>query len=98
MVCCELFVRTAIRRLMGIEPAPPTPVRARLTRDHFSGGNRPTYHPARWELTESGSAVEPVRWVGSADLSATVEANAMALFPDGERMYSTGTVLDVFLW
>jgi molybdopterin molybdotransferase len=98
MVCCELFVRTAIRRLMGVEPAQPTSVRARLTRDHFSGGNRPTYHPARCELAETGSVVEPVRWVGSADLSATVEANAMALFPEGERMYPAGTLLDVFLW
>ncbi len=98
MVCCELFVRTAIRRLMGIEPAPPPPVRARLTREHFSGGNRPTYHPARWELTETGSVVEPVPWVGSADLSATVEANAMALFPEGERTYPAGSLLDVYLW
>jgi molybdopterin molybdotransferase len=98
MVCCELFVRTAIRRLMGIEPALPTPIRAYLTGDHFSGGNRPTYHPARWKLTETGSVVEPVRWVGSADLSATVAANAMALFPEGERLYPVGTMLDVFLW
>jgi molybdopterin molybdotransferase len=98
MVCCELFVRTAIRRLMGIEPAKPTPWRARLTKDHFNGGNRPTYHPARWEWTEAGPLVEPVPWVGSADLSATTGANAMALFPEGERLYSSGSMLDVFLW
>ncbi len=98
MVCCELFARTAVRRLMGIEPAVPVPVRARLTKDHFSGGNRPTYHPARWEATETGGVVEPVRWVGSADLCATAEANAMALFPEGERTYPAGTMLDVFLW
>jgi len=97
MVCCELFVRTAIRRLMGIEPAAPTSWRARLTKDHFNSGNRPTYHPARWEWTESGPLIEPVRWVGSADLSATATANAMALFPEGERMYPAGTMLEVFL-
>lgn len=98
MVCCELFARTAIRRLLGIEPAAPEPLRARLARDHFCGGNRPTYHPARWESTETGCVVEPVRWVGSADLSATVEANAMALFPEGDRAYAAGTMVDVFLW
>jgi molybdopterin molybdotransferase len=98
MVCCELFARTAIRRLMGIEPAVAAPVRARLTKDHFSGGNRPTYHPARWEATGIEGVVEPVRWVGSADLCATVEANAMVLFPEGERRYLAGTMLDVFLW
>ena len=98
MVCCELFVRTAIRRLMGIEPAAPTPVRGRLTKDHFSGGNRPAYCPASWTLSENGAAVEPIKWSGSADLYATVEANAMALFPEGDRMYPAGTVVDVFLW
>jgi molybdopterin molybdotransferase len=98
MVCCELFTRTAIRRLMGIEPATPTPFRARLARDHVASGSRPTYHPARWEWSDSGPVVELVRWVGSADLCATVEANGMALFPEGDRTYPAGTLIDVFSW
>jgi molybdopterin molybdotransferase len=98
MVCCELFVRTAIRQLLGIEPAAVVPLRGRLTKDYFNIGNRPTYHPARWEWTETGGVVEPVKWVGSADLSATVEANAMVLFPDGDQSYAAGTLVDVFLW
>jgi molybdopterin molybdotransferase len=98
MVCCELFVRPALRRMMGIDPAVPEPVRARLTRQHFSGGNRPTYHPARCVPSETGFKVEPVKWAGSADLCATVEANAMALFPGEEQLYEAGTLLDVYLW
>ncbi len=98
MVCCELFTRTAIRRLMGIEPATPTPFRARLSRDHFSRGNRPTYHPARWKWSEAGAVADLVPWIGSADLSATVEANGMALFPEGDRTYPAGTMIDVFSW
>lgn len=96
MVCCELFARPAVRRLMGIEPASPPPIRARLTGDHFNGGSRPTYHPARWSWTETGAVVEVVRWVGSADLGATVEASALALFPEGDRSYPAGTIVDVF--
>jgi molybdopterin biosynthesis enzyme len=83
---------------MGIEPVVLPGLRARLLRDHFNAGNRPTYHPARWELADPGPVVEPVKWVGSSDLSATVEANAMALFPEGGRMYPAGTMLDVILW
>jgi len=98
MVCCELFVRPALRRMMGIDPAIPESVRARLTRQHFNGGNRPTYHPARCVPSDTGFIVEPVKWAGSADLCATVEANAMALFPVGEQLYEAGTLLDVFLW
>jgi molybdopterin molybdotransferase len=98
MVCCELFTRTAIRRMMGIEPATPVPFRARLSSDHCNRGNRPTYHPARWEWCEVGPVVDLVPWIGSADLSATVEANGMALFPEGDQTYPAGTIVDVFSW
>ncbi|MBI3866166.1 MAG: molybdopterin molybdotransferase MoeA [Planctomycetia bacterium] len=98
MVCCELFVRTAIRALAGIEPAEPRPMRGTLTRDHRNVGNRPTYHPAKWEWTEQGGRVEPVKWVGSADLGATVEANALAVFADADRNYTSGSIVDVLLF
>jgi len=98
MVCCELFVRTAIRRMMGVEPAEPAPIRARLTHEHFSSGSRPTYHPAHLQMTAEGALVKLVKWVGSADLAATVEANCMVLFPEGNRSYAAGTEMDVFLW
>lgn len=98
MVCCELFVRTAIRRLMGIYPAEPVPLRARLTRDYENNNTRPTYHPAKLEWTPDGPLVHTVRWIGSADLSATVEANCMALFPPSERVFREGEILDVFPW
>jgi molybdopterin molybdotransferase len=98
MVCCELFVRAAIRKLQGIEPAVPKPLRGRLTREHFNAGNRPMYHPARWEWTEQGGSVELVKWVGSADLAATVEANALAVFAEGDRKYSAGSMIDVLLF
>jgi molybdopterin molybdotransferase len=98
MVCCELFARTAFRRLMGIAPAEPIPHRARLTCEHASRGNRPTYHPAKLEWTATGAVVAPVPWIGSADLSATSQANAMALFPEGDRTYAAGETLEVFPW
>jgi molybdopterin molybdotransferase len=98
MVCCELFVRTAVRRLMGTEPATPQPLQGRLGREHFNAGNRPTYHPARWEWTEQGGRVETVKWVGSADLCATVGANALAVFADGDRLYPADSLIDVLLW
>ena len=98
MVCCELFVRTAVRRMMGIEPAISPPMKGRLVRDHFNSGNRPTYHQAHWDWTEQGGSVEPVKWVGSADLCATAAANALAVFAEGNRHYSAGELIDVLLW
>lgn len=97
MVCCEVFVRTVLRRLMGIEPAEPQPMRAVLTEGHFNRGDRPTYHPARMSATANGLTVAPVPWIGSADLCATSGANAMALFSE-DKQYLVGDVVDVFAW
>ncbi len=98
MVCFELFVRTAIRQLMGIEPSQPAPVRARLTKDHVARGNRPTYYPAYLDWNESGPVVTPVKWHGSSDLRATVEANAMVLFQAGDQIHQAGEIIEVFRW
>lgn len=98
MVCTELFARRAVRRLMGTTPIEPACIRARLTCDHFNRGDRPTYHPAALEWTPKGAIVAPVPWIGSADLSATVCANAMALFSDADHHYRTGETVDVYLW
>jgi len=98
MVCCELFAHTAIRRLMGVEPARPVPLPARFVGDRKYSADRPTYHPAHLEQATEGPTVQLVPWVGSADLCATAGANCMVLLPDGERHYRTGDVLDVFPW
>jgi molybdopterin molybdotransferase len=98
LVCFELFVRTAIRRLMGVEPAEPQAIPARLTKARIARGDRPTYNPARLELTRTGPIVTPLPWHGSSDLQATVDANAMALFPAGDRTYAEGESVDVVMW
>lgn len=98
MVCFELFVRPALRRLMGIEPAESHVISAQLTQAHTTKGDRPTYHPSRMECLPTGAVVTPVPWVGSSDLRATVAANCMALFPIGDSMYAAGTGVDVVEW
>lgn len=98
MVCFELFARTTIRRLMGVEPAEPQSLPARLEVEHTSKGDRPTYHPARIRWTADGPTVSPVRWHGSSDLHATVDANGTALFPPGNQTYHPGDIVQVHLW
>ena len=98
MVCFELFVRPALRHLMGYAAAEPTPIKARLTQAHTTKGDRPTYHPARIEWHPNGPTVTAVPWVGSSDLRATVAANSMALFPAGDQTYKTDSIVDVITW
>ncbi len=98
MVCFELFVRPALRRLMGFAPAELTRVNARLTQPHTTKGDRPTYQPARLEWHDDGPIVTAIPWVGSSDLRATVAANSMALFPIGDQTYAAGSLVEVIEW
>lgn len=98
MVCFELFVRTAIRRLMGVVPSQPEPVSAVFEGEFTFRGDRPTFHPARLTWTAGGPRVSLVPWQGSSDLRATVDANAMACLPAVERTYESGSTMDVLSW
>lgn len=98
MVCFELFVRAAIRRLMGEQPEMPQPQMARLTHAHRHKDDRETYFPAAiW--TENGSVcARLMNWHGSSDLQSTVEANAMAVFPPLPGEYAAGAMVPVIEW
>ena len=68
MVCFELFVRTAIRRLTGQFPATPQSLTAWLTHSHSHKDDRETYFPATVEWTVDGQTVRLMNWHGSSDL------------------------------
>jgi molybdopterin molybdotransferase len=89
LVCFELFVRPALRRLLGLAPGPNLVIAA-LARDFPYHSDRPTYYPVRMELTESGWRVDPVPWFGSPDLRGLLPANAFAVFPAGEHHHRAG--------
>ena len=98
MVCCELFVQTAVRRLRGIEPARAEPITAELSCEHHHRDERPTFFPSCLAWDGQKYLVTPLNWKGSADLRSTADANAMALFPAGERSYSAGETVNVYRW
>jgi molybdopterin molybdotransferase len=95
LVCFELFVLPALRRLAGHSQATRAPILARLTEDFTHKGNRPTYHPADVVARDGQATVTPVRWQGSADLRAFTAANALVHFPEGDRRFSAGQEVEV---
>ena len=96
LVCCELFVWAALARLAGREADGLRTRSAQLTSDFTHRGDRPTYHPARLDAAEPVAArVTPLVWAGSADLFGLVDANALAVFPAGDRTYAAGETIDV---
>ncbi len=98
LVCCELFVRTAIRRLMGLVPVMVPPKLAKLEHDYSTRPDRPTYHPARLTQRAGSLAVTLVPWHGSSDLCGTVAANGMAYLSGEARQYRAGDELETFGW
>jgi molybdopterin molybdotransferase len=91
LVCFELFVRPAIRRMRGLADPGPAWVNAVLAEDFDYRTDRPTYHPARLEAADDGWRVRPVPWFGSADLRALTAADALVLFSPGEARRAAGT-------
>jgi molybdopterin molybdotransferase len=98
LVCFELFVRTALRRLKGCEPARPPVISARLCHEHRQPADRPTYHPAKLRWTSSGPEITLVKWHGSSDLQAMGHANAMAFVTGEAKVYAAGDALPTIPW
>lgn len=98
LVCFELFVRTALRKLREEEPSRPPTISARLQHEHRQQADRPTYHPARLTWADDGPAISLVPWNGSSDLQATVNANAMAFITGEAKTYAAGDLLPTTPW
>jgi molybdopterin molybdotransferase len=95
LVCFELFIRPAIRRLGGFADLDLPSVSARLESDFTYATDRPTYHPAHVEAAAEGWRVRPVPWFGSADLRAFLSATALMVVPPGETSRRAGETMDV---
>jgi molybdopterin molybdotransferase len=95
LVCFELFVRPAIDRLSGRHvPEELQTIAARLSADFVHRGDRPTFHPAILSNGRDGSTVTPLPWSGAADLRGLCAANALAIFPAGDREYIAGEPIE----
>ncbi|HEY2411399.1 MAG TPA: gephyrin-like molybdotransferase Glp [Pirellulaceae bacterium] len=93
LVCFELFVRPAIQKMRGLEPSGLKRISGQLTCDHQQRGERPTYWPAALQ----GERVTPLSWKGSGDLRTLTDANCLAFFPAGERLFRGGEEVEALL-
>ena len=65
-------------------------VKATLTKDYPYRTDRPTYHPARLQPSDSGWTVDVGAWFGSPDLRGLTPANAFMLLPEGDHQHTAG--------
>ena len=98
LVGFELFVRPALRKLMGrSEPFVSTTIKAKCRSDFSHKSDRPTYYPAKLNLTAHGWEAQLVGWKGSGDLRSICASDGFAVLPPGEARYSAGDLMDVLL-
>jgi molybdopterin molybdotransferase len=81
----ELFVKPALRALAGHPPTTP-PLSLPLTADLVTTNDRPTFRPGR----RTAAGVEPLPWLGSADLRALLTADSLIALPPGEVRLTAG--------
>jgi molybdopterin molybdotransferase len=96
-VCFELFIRPALRKLMGHSDCAPRQTRMPIAVDFQTDNDRPTYWPARIEWSHDGPHVRALPWFGSADLRALHTANALLAIPPGAHQFAAGASMQVVL-
>lgn len=100
LVGVELFVKPALRALVGDEFSSPSTTPGVLTSEIGHKGGRPTYYPCVIDFgkRESGKpTVTTLPWRGSADLAALTRANALVILPKGDYVYEAGQDVEVIV-
>lgn len=96
-VTFELFVRPAVRRVMGFVGAELPKLSARVTKDVTQKPGRRFFKPARLRFGADGAIVKPVETKGSADLAAFAAANALIIVPPETSHIPKDSSVDVIL-
>jgi len=97
LVCFELFVRPALRKMAGHADPGPRTVNLPLAAAVAESNDRPTYRPAKLEPAAVGWAVRPLEGGGAPDLRGMAPADALLVLPAGDARYDAGTPVSVVL-
>ena len=95
-VTFNVFVRPAIRRMQGdSSPLVPT-VRVELARSIIDPSSRRSYLPASLSVKDGRAMAEPLRWGGSSDLVAFMNADALIIVPEDTHEIPAGEIVNAF--
>lgn len=97
LVGFHLFVRAAIRKMMGGRIEEFQSTFGKLSEPHETRGNRPTYWPAKCvHDATSVRRFQPLVWRGSSDLLALGEAEGLIFFPADSSQHPAGEQVRFF--
>jgi molybdenum cofactor synthesis domain-containing protein len=96
-VTFNVFVRPAIRKMQG-DAAPATrTVRAQLSSAVRDSSSRRSYLPARLFIKDGRAMVESLKWGGSSDLVAFIQANALIVVREEVHEIGEGELVEVMV-
>lgn len=96
VVSFAMFVRPALRYLLGSPDFRVPPDRARLEGAMKCDPERTGLLPARSRSSMETVVIEPVAWKGSSDLVALSRANALIVVPQREGVLNSGDIVEFF--
>jgi len=96
-VSFEVFVRPAIRRMLGVLPLYRPLVRARLAQPITKTEGKRAYVRARLEVNDGAYVVAPVGGMGSHLVADLALANAFIVAPDHVSEIPTGATVSVMM-
>jgi molybdopterin molybdotransferase len=96
-VSFEVFVRPALRRMLGVDPLHRPTVRARLTERVTSPPGKRTYARAWISVDKGEYVVRPVGGSGSHLIASLAGANALVVVPESSTALDKGAVVTAML-
>jgi molybdopterin molybdotransferase len=95
-VTFNLFARTALRAMQGVNDPASVEEFALLSRAAKGTAERASYLPARLSTNEEGRQLaEVLKWGGSSDFVAFAQATALVIIPAGVKTVDAGQVVRV---
>jgi molybdopterin molybdotransferase len=95
-VTFNVFVRPAIRKMQGDDSPLMPNVQASLAHPVHDASSRRSYLPGRLFIENGRAVVEPLKWGGSSDLVAFVNANALIIVAEDVHEIAEGQIVEVF--
>jgi len=96
-VSFEIFVRPALRRMLGVEPINRPTVRAKLTVPVTSPPGKRTFARAELKVEHGAYSVRPVGGGGSHLIASLAHANALIVVPEKVTELEPGATVTVML-
>lgn len=96
-VAFHIFARPALLKMQGATEIHLPRVYALAAANVKGAPPRRSHQPARLAIRNGVAEVEPLRWAGSSDVVAFMQADALIVVPEDRQSYEAGDVVEVIL-